>query len=70
MLLWGDKPTEVPRADGTARRHSQNKNVSLTLIITEAIKAHFFVCKQTDFVNQMFGNFVKMTLTRVNWSKM
>jgi len=35
------------------------------LITTEAKKAHFFVCKRTVFVNETFGDFVKMTLTPV-----
>jgi len=33
------------------------------LITTEAKQAYFFVCKRTGFVNQMFRDFVKMTLT-------
>jgi len=28
-------------------------------------KAHFSACSLTEFDNQMFGNFVKMTLTGV-----
>jgi len=35
------------------------------LIITEAQKAHFLVCKRTGFVNEEFGYYVKITLTRV-----
>jgi len=35
------------------------------LMITEAKKADCFVCKRTGCVNQMFGDFVKMTLTQV-----
>jgi len=50
----------TPPGDG------QNRKFALILIITEAKKAHSFACKQTRFVNQMFGDFVKMALTRVS----
>jgi len=48
----------------TTWRHSQNRNSVPILIITEAQKAHFFVCKLTGFVNQGLEDFKKMPLTR------
>jgi len=36
------------------------------LIITEAKKVHFFVCKLIGSLSNMFRDFVKMTLTRVS----
>jgi len=36
------------------------------LIITEVNNVHFFVFKQTGFVNQTVRDFAKMTLTQVD----
>ena len=45
---------------------SQNITFVPILVITEAKKAHFFVCKQTGFVQQTLRDFVERTLTRVS----
>ena len=45
---------------------SQNRKFVPIFIITEAKKAYIFLCKRTESVNQMFGDFVKMTLTPVS----
>jgi len=44
---------------------SQKRKFAPIMIIPKAQKAHFFACRRTGFVNQVFGDFVKMTLTCV-----
>ena len=48
------------------RLESQNRKFALILIITGPKNDHFFVCKQTGFVDQRLWDFAKMTLTRVS----
>jgi len=36
------------------------------LIFTEVKTATYLLCKETEFVIQIFGKFVKMALTRVS----
>jgi len=50
----------------TTRKNSQNRRCAPTFVIAEAQKAHFVVWKRIGFVNPMFADFVKMTLTRVS----
>jgi len=47
------------------RLGSQNRKIAPTLIITGPKTDHFFVCKQTGFVDQRLWDFAKTTLTRV-----
>jgi len=47
------------------RRHNQNRKFVPILIITEAQTVPFFVSKWAGFVQQIFGDYAKMTLTRV-----
>jgi len=50
------------------RQFFQLALVTITLYITTNTREFFnffIVCKQTGFVNQMLGDFVKMTPTRV-----
>jgi len=47
------------------RLENQNRKFAPIFIFTEAKNAHFFVCKQSGFVNQRLRDLVKMTLTRV-----
>jgi len=48
------------------RLESQNRKFAPILIITAPKNGHFFVCKQTGFVDQRLWGFAKMTLTRVS----
>ena len=48
------------------RLESQNRKFAPISIITGPKNDHFFVCKQTGFVNQRLWDFANMTLTRVS----
>jgi len=48
------------------RLESQNRKFAPILIINGPKNDHFFVCKQTGFVDQRLWDFAKMTLTRVS----
>ena len=55
-----------PLGYSITRLESQNRKFAPILIITGPKNDHFFVCKQTGFVNQRLWDFAKMTLTRVS----
>ena len=48
------------------RLESQNRKFPPILIITGPKNDHFFVCKQTRFVDQRLWDFANMTLTRIS----
>jgi len=50
----------------TTQLESQNRKFVPISIITGPKNDHFFVCKQTGFVNQRLWDFAKMTLTQVS----
>jgi len=55
-----------PLGYSITRLESQNRKFAPILIITGPKSDHFFVCKQTGFVDQRLWDFAKMTLTRVS----
>ena len=55
-----------PLGYSMTRRESQNRKFAPILIITGPKNDHFFVCKQTGFVNQRLWDSPKMILTRVS----
>jgi len=63
MNIW-------PLRYSITRLESQNRKFAPIFIITGPKNDHFFVCKQTGFVNEKLWDFAKMTLTRVSsqWS--
>ena len=55
-----------PLGYSITRLESQNRKFAPILIITGPKNDHFFVCKQTGFVNQRLWDFAKMILFRVS----
>ena len=55
-----------PSRYSVTRLESQNRKFAAISIITGPKNDHFFVCKQTWFVDQRLWDFAKTTLTRVS----
>jgi len=55
-----------PLGSSITRLESQNRKFAPILNITGPKNDHFFVCKQTGFVDQRLWDFAKITLTRVS----
>jgi len=61
---WWVEHLTLKMYQNTTTRHSRNKKIAPILIITEAKKL-ISLCANELFVNQMFRDFVKLTLIRV-----